>query len=114
MATESRSELDFEKRDEFGNNEANALPARDVRVDPGARSRNRQRGRALLRQLRRKATVEGVEINQDRIDEPPAVRALPITKVDGPCCRLRTPASMWCSASTSSSTFPTATTTCAK
>ena len=88
MAIESRSEPDFEKRDEFGNNEANVRFLREtLAVNPGQRVLEIGSGRgALLRQLLEEGHgIEGVEINQDRIDESRQLfGVLPITRVDGP------------------------------
>lgn len=88
MAIERRTEPDFEKRDEFGNNEANVRFLGET-LAPDSRRRVLEIGSgrgALLRQLLQEGhRVQGVEINQDRIDESRRLfGALPITKVDGP------------------------------
>ena len=88
MTTESTPEPDFEKRDEFGNNEANVRFLRETLVpDTTERLLEIGSGRgALLRQLLHEGhRIEGVEINQDRIDESRRLfGVLPIAKVDGP------------------------------
>jgi ubiquinone/menaquinone biosynthesis C-methylase UbiE len=87
-AIEPRPEPDFEKRDEFGNNEANVRFLREtLAAGSGRRVLEIGSGRgALLRQLLQEGLrVQGVEINQDRIDESRRLFGdLPITKVDGP------------------------------
>jgi SAM-dependent methyltransferase len=84
----SGTEPDFEKRDEFGNNEANVRFLREtLTADGQLRVLEIGSGRgALLRQLLQEGhKIEGVEINQAQIDESRRLfGSLPITKVDGP------------------------------
>ena len=84
----SGTEPDFEKRDDFGNNEANVRFLRETLTpDPALRVLEIGSGRgALLRQLIQEGyRVEGVEINQSQIDESRRLFGqLPIAKVDGP------------------------------
>jgi len=76
---------DFELRDEFGNTDAN-LRFLSGAVAPGQRILEIGSGRgALLRHLLRQGlSVQGVEINEDRIVESRRLYGdLPIAKVDG-------------------------------
>lgn len=78
---------DFELRDEFGNTEANLhFLERDAALSPELRILEIGSGRgALLRHLLGQGlTVQGVEVNPDRIDESRRLYGpLPIAKVEG-------------------------------
>lgn len=80
-------DADFELRNEFGNTEANLhFLERYGRLVPGLRILEVGSGRgALLRHLLAQGhTIEGVEINPDRIEESRRIHGpLPITRVAG-------------------------------
>ena len=78
---------DFELRNEFGNTEANLRFLERVgRLAPGMRILEIGSGRgALLRHLARQGhSIEGVEVNPDRIEESRRLYGpLPLTRVEG-------------------------------
>jgi SAM-dependent methyltransferase len=85
-AAASLPAADFERRDEFGNSEANLRFLSRVGLDRRMRILEIGSGRgALLQHLRSQGyDVEGVEINADRIRESRELFGpLPITAVDG-------------------------------